>query len=122
MKKNVLIFSMALASLVSGVTPSPAGTITVTVVTAVPPCDKGACTKTYTDTDANLAKIVVAYGPYCQSSNLVGTPPVPTACSSLQTLAFWFNSLIQGTVGNVTSYYQQQAVQALPAITPINPQ
>lgn len=101
--------------------PASAGTVTVTVVTAAPPCNTGACTKTYTDTDANLGKIITAYAPLCMSQNLQGSPAIPTACTPLATLAWWFDSLIAGTVANVTSSQQQTAIQALPPVTPINP-
>lgn len=126
LKMRELIVPLAAAGLflfgcAIGMSRAHAGTITVTIVTAGAPCNAGACTKTYTDSDANLAKIVVAYGPFCQASNLVGNPPVPTACSSLQTLAFWFDSLIQGTKGNVTSYYTQDAISKLAPVVPIDP-
>lgn len=119
MKKVLLaaaLFALAL--------PAHAGTITITINTSVAPCNgsPSACTKTYTDIDANLAKIATAYAPMCMAGNLVGTPPVPTACTTAQTLTWWFNSLISGTVANVTNFFKAQQQAADPVIVPINPQ
>jgi hypothetical protein len=92
--------------------PAEAGTITITIVTAGAPCNAGACTKTYTAPDADLAKIITAYGPQCQN---IGQPP----CTQLQTIQWWVDSLIQNTVSTVTSFYQRQVSTA---VVPINPQ
>jgi hypothetical protein len=112
--KNIALVIIALFALGAS---AHAGTITFTLTTA-----QGTVTKTYTDTDANIAKIGTANGANCQASNLVGTPPVPTACTNAQVVTWWFNSLISGTVSNVTTYLQQAQVQALTPVTPINPQ
>src|SRR4051812_21589889 len=100
MKNSFLILAILLGAMCF----AQAGTITITITTAGAPCNNGLCTKTYTDTDANLAKIALAYAAGCQSQNLqpVGNPPIqtPTACTTLQTLLYWFNGLMAGTAAN----------------------
>lgn len=114
---------LLLAALLAFAAPAHAGTITVTIVTASAPCNAGACTKTYTDTDANLAKIAVAYAAPCQATAqaLLTPPAVAPPCTTLQSLAFWFDSLITGTIGNVTSFYTQDAITKMAPVVPINP-
>lgn len=103
---------------------SLAGTITVTIQTpTLAPCTGAwSCTKTYIDTDANLTKIVTDYGPNCQAQNLTGSPPVPTACSPTQVLAFWVNSIIAGTAALLNINENNAALQATVLPTPIIPQ
>jgi hypothetical protein len=101
-----------------------AGTITIMLSTATGPCAvANACQKVFTDTDANLGRINTAYAPACQQNNLVGTPPIPTACTAGQTLVFWFNDLITNYLrSTVTNFLTQQAQAAVVPVTPINPQ
>lgn len=101
-----------LASFLLFAVPAYAGTITITVTTAAAPCNTGNCTKTYNVPDADLAKVVTSYQFHCQ---VVGAPP----CTTPQTIVFWFNSMIQDVVANVTAFYRQQAATA---VVPINPQ
>lgn len=98
------------------------GTITITItLPTTAPCING-CGKTYTDSEANLGKIVTAYAPLCMAQNLQGVPAVPTACTPAKTLSFWFDGLIAGTALNVTNFLQQQQINGLTPIVPINPQ
>lgn len=99
-----------------------AGTITMSMVTASTPCNGGACTKSYTDTDANLIKIITTYAPLCKAQNLTGSPAAPTDCTSMQTLQFVFDGVIAGIAANVNRAQLQAAIDALPPITPIKPQ
>jgi hypothetical protein len=120
MKYLLVILALLLPELAN------AGTIALTLTTTAPVCAAG-CTKTYTDTDANLAKIISAYAPLCMAQNLVQgadptVPPVATACAPGKTLTFWFDGLMAGTAANVTNFLRQQQVQGLTPIVPINPQ
>jgi hypothetical protein len=92
-----------------------AGTITVTIVTASGTCSPS-CTKTYTDTDANLAKIVPAYQVLC-NAKISGT------CTNLQVLQYWFDQIIAGTVAQVTGNEKSAlSNSAVSGYVPINPQ
>lgn len=91
-----------------------AGTINITVTTAGAPCS-GGCVKSYTDTDANLGKIITAYQVACNAKN-------NGPCTSVQVLSFWADQMVAATVQAVTSN-DQQALQsaATSGYTPINP-
>lgn len=116
MKKLLLMAGLLLGTMLT----AQAGTVTITVTTAVAPCNAGACTKTWTDTDANLAKIVTVYGAMCQANNLVGG--VPTACSAVQTIAFFFNRMLATSVNELNVLQTQQAIQAMTPPVQVNPQ
>ena len=110
------IFAGAVGLYLSGTTLSSAGTITITITTAAGACTAGACAKTFTDTDANLAKILTAYAPGCQASNN------NVACTNAQVIVFALNDIanyIKVTTNNAQNAAAAAAV-ALP--TPINPQ
>lgn len=109
MKKTLIT-----AALVALALPAGAGTITITVVTAVAPCNTGMCSKSYTDTDANIAKVVTAYGPDCQEA-------LRAPCTAQQTLAFAFDQVMSHMVDTVTGMLRRQSIQALPPIVPISP-
>jgi hypothetical protein len=95
--------------------PVHAGTIVVTVTTASGVCS-GGCTKTYTDTDANLAKIIPAYQQSCNTA-INGT------CTNLQVMQAWANWLVAQTVAFVTNYDKNNLQSAaVSGYTPINPQ
>jgi hypothetical protein len=95
--------------------PAQAGSITVTVQTASGTCSSG-CTKTYTDTDANLAKIIPAWQAACNTS-INGT------CTNLQVMQAWANWVIAQTVAFVTNYDKNNLQSAaVSGYTPINPQ
>ena len=66
-------------------------------------------------TDAVAGQLLAAYAPYCQASNLVGTPPVATACTPQQIVTFLAGSIETGIQGNVASYLRAQASQAAAA-------
>ena len=76
-------------------------------------------------TDAVAGQLLAAYAPYCQASNLVGTPPVATACTPQQIVTFLAGSIETGIQGNVASYLRAQASQAAaaavvaPSVTPV---
>lgn len=97
--------------------PALSGTITITVTTSSGTCSTP-CTKTYTDTDGNLAKIVPAYQLSCNGKLGVGSTCTPT-----QVLAFWFDNFIAGTVSTVSSNEKNQLLNsAVGGYVPINPQ
>lgn len=93
-----------------------AGTIVITITTATGACVGGACTKTFTDTDANLAKIPTAYIAPCQASNN------GQACSNVQLNAFIMNDIVN-YIKVTTNNSQNAAAEAAVVLpTPINPQ
>src|ERR1700731_3524494 len=73
-----------------------AGTITMTVTTAVGACSTP-CTKTYTDTDANLAKIATSYQAACNAA-------LALTCTTQQILSWWFDQTIASAVVNVSQF------------------
>ena len=95
-----------------------AGAITMTVTTTTNgyPCTASACTRTWTDTDANLANIATALGPACTAQNNNVT------CTAQQVITYWFNSVIQRLTSEVNSQLYSQAVKAMAAPPTINPQ
>lgn len=98
-----------------GVAYANAGTVTITVSTASGTCSTP-CTKTYTDTDANLAKIITAYQAGCNAS-------ISGICTGPQVILFWSNSLMAATVATVTSNDKNNLINsAVSGYTPINPQ
>lgn len=107
--------SLAVALLLLAASTAHAGTITVTVVTAGSPCNAGACNKTFTDTDANLAKIVVAYQQGCNTS-------INGNCTALQVIKYWIDQVVAKTVQDVQADQVQKQLNALAPPTPINPQ
>ena len=96
--------------------PANAGTITITITTATGACTAGACTKTFTDTDANLAKILTAYSPGCQASNN------NVACSNAQVIVFALNDIVNYIKVTVNNAQDAVAAAAVVLPTPINPQ
>jgi hypothetical protein len=91
-----------------------AGTLVVTITTATGACATP-CTKTYTDTDANLARIVPVYQAQC-NAKIAGT------CTTPQVLAFWFDSFIAGVIVAVQTFEQSAAAASAQAgYVPINP-
>lgn len=102
---------LALALLVA---PADAGTVTLTVTTAGAPCAAG-CSKTYTDSDANLAKLVATFQNDC-NVRLNGT------CSAVQVMAYWADLMISNTVAAVTGFDTNKLRDAASAgYTPIQP-
>jgi hypothetical protein len=105
------------AALLCGVAiPAHAGTIVITITTATGACAGGACTKTFTDTDANLAKILTAYAPGCQASN--GN----VACTTPQTIVFALNDIVNYIKVTTNNALDAVAAAAVVLPTPINPQ
>lgn len=91
-----------------------AGTITMTVTTASGACQAG-CSKTYTDTDANLAKIPTSLQASCNA--VLGT-----TCTTAQVMSFWFDQTIAGVVSQVTGFDKANlASSATSGYVPINP-
>jgi hypothetical protein len=95
--------------------PAQAGTVTITVVTASGTCSPS-CTKTYTDTDANLARIVPAYQAICNAK-------LGSVCTPIQVLVSWFDGVIASTVSQVTTIEKNNlSTTAISGYAPINPQ
>lgn len=115
-----LLFAVTFAAIAI---PAKADTVTITL-TAVSGTCSTPCSKTFTDASNTLtSKLIADYGPLCQAQNLVGSPPVPTACTAAQTLVYWANSLAQGTVANMATLERQAAAAAAAAaISQLNPQ
>lgn len=91
-----------------------AGTIVMTVTTAAGACTTP-CTKTYTDTDVNLAKIATTYQAACNSA-------LSTVCTTPQVLSWWFDQIIAAAVANVSQFDKSALSNAAVAgYTPINP-
>lgn len=106
--------ALAALAMLTAPLPAKAGTIVITVTTASGVCATP-CTKTYTDTDANLAKVIPAYQSGCNTS-INGT------CTSLQVLKFWFDGVIKEVVANVAAFDKNNlANTATGAYVPINP-
>ena len=93
-----------------------AGTIAITITTATGACATGACTKTFTDTDANLAKILTAYTPGCQASNN------NVACTNAQVIVFALNDIVNYIKVTTNNAQNAAAAAAVVLPTPINPQ
>lgn len=109
MKKLIVVLLL----LWSGV--SYAGTVTMTVTTASGACSPS-CTKTYTDTDANLSKIITTYQGQCNAK-------VGGTCTALQVVNFWFDSIVALTVSNVGGFEKGNLSNtATSGYVPINPQ
>lgn len=111
MKKIIM-----LALLMGSAMPASAGTIAITITTAAGACAGGACTKTFTDTDANLAKILTAYAPGCQASN------GGQACTTPQTIVFALNDIANYIKTVTNNALNAAAAAAVVFPTPINPQ
>lgn len=79
---------------------------------------KGTATKVYPVSDADIDRLIA------WATKIFATPPTaqvpnPPALTATQALTAWADSLMQGTVGNVTSAESVTAVAALPPVTPI---
>jgi len=72
-------------------------------------------TKTYTLTDAELLRIIAAY-------QIAANAAMNRPATRQEVLAYWIRQIIAQTAAAVQSNDQQTAVDALPPITPINPQ
>ncbi len=106
------VIAIALLVLIGSV--AHAGTIVITVTTATGVCSTP-CSKTYTETDANLAKAIPAYQSSC-NIKINGT------CTNLQVLAHWFDQLVAKTVSDVQANQIAAQQQGLVPPAPINPQ
>jgi hypothetical protein len=112
---KTLLFLMLLCA----VTPASAGTIAITVTTATGVCASG-CTKSFTDTDANLAKIVPAYQAQCNVSISLAGPPL--VCTPAQVVTYYFQWVINRTIDFVNTAQNNAALGAVILPTPIDPQ
>jgi len=83
---------------------APAGTMVITITTATGACATP-CTKTYTDTDANLARIPPAFQAQC-NAKIAGT------CTTAQVLSFWYDTIISAAVSAVSAFEQSAAATA----------
>jgi hypothetical protein len=109
------ILAILIILIIPFIGPAKAGTITVTIVTASGVCSPS-CTKTYTDTDANLARIIPAYQGAC-NIKLIGV------CTPIQVLVSWFDGVIASVVSQVTTIEKNNLSNtATSGYTPINPQ
>jgi hypothetical protein len=78
-------------------------------------------------TDTVAAQLIEAYSAPCQTLNLVGTPPVSTACTPSQVLGFLASSIQTGVLANVARYFSDQAKAAAantvtpPTVTNVGP-
>jgi hypothetical protein len=103
-------------------TAADAGTITITVTRASGTCSTP-CTKTYTDTDANLARLVPVFQASCNATLVQPAPPAsPITCTPVQILAYIFDNFIKSLILEVKEYDRNVSFQAIVPPAPINPQ
>lgn len=103
---------LVLAALLLWASAAHAGSITIQVVQTGQPT----VSKAYAIADADIPRIIAAY-------QIAANAAVNAPATRNQVLLYWImNTLITPTVLAVQSYETQAAVQALPAVTPINPQ
>jgi hypothetical protein len=105
--------------IVMSATTASAGTIAITVTAGTGVC-AGGCTKSFTDTDANLAKIVPAYQAQCNISISLAGPPL--VCTPAQVVTYYFQWVINRTMDFVNTAQNNAALAATVLPTPINPQ
>lgn len=109
--KTTVVFAAFLIAMLSA---ANAGSIAITVTAGSGAC-AGGCTKNYTDTDANLGKIVSTYQIYCNAK-------LNAPCSPGQVITFWMDQLVANTVSDVTSFDKTSLQNAATSnYTPINP-
>lgn len=89
-----------------------AGSITIQVAQTGQPT----VSKAYTIADTDIPRIIAAY-------QIAANASVNAPATRNQVLLYWImNQLITPTIQAVQSSESQAAIQALPAVTPINPQ